>query len=396
MKDVIAMVLAGGRVDEMGVLTAHRSMAAIPFGGMYRIIDFALTNLSESGVRHVGILSQYRPSSLMDHVGIGRPWDYNGRTRDLAFLTPYEGHSAHDWYRGTADAVGQNVHFIERHRPRDVLIVSGDHVCRMHYGPLLDLHRRSGADLTMAFKRMKITGKSRFGMGVLGAGDRVVDYLEKPAVPPSDLVSLTVYLFRTEVLVRQVQINAQNGRTFHLYDEVIPALVRNAHVQAYVFDGGWEYARPLSAYHDVHMRLVSPGGIEVPMDSVLTNLHQACLADAPPAWMDHTARVARSRVAPGCRIRGEVQRSVLFPCVSVAHDAVVHDSVILGRTVIGRGARVSGAVMDKHVEIGEGAVIDGTDGLVALGEGCKILPGAVLPPSTVVEPGATFPAGEGA
>jgi len=327
----------------------------------------------------------------MDHVGIGRAWDFNGRTRDLSFLTPYEGSDTHDWYRGTADAIWQNFHYIEQHKPKDVLIVSGDHVCRMNYGPMLDLHRRSGADLTMAFKRMPITSPSRFGIGVLGEGDRVVEYVEKPANPPSDFASMTVYMFRTEVLAARVRENARTGRTFQLYGEVIPEIVQQSRVQGYVFDGAWEYVRPLVAYHDAHMRLVSPGGLGVPMDSVLTNLNQRSLGDASPAWMDSGSRLSRSLVAPGCRISGSVCHSVLFPCVEVDADASVLDSVVLGRTRIGKGARVHGAVIDKNVIIGAGAVIDGAGGLVSLGEGCTILPGASVEAGTVVEPGVVFP-----
>ncbi|HOI11391.1 MAG TPA: sugar phosphate nucleotidyltransferase, partial [Myxococcota bacterium] len=211
MNDVLAMVLAGGRVDAMGVLTARRSMAAVPFGGFYRVIDFVLSNLSESQVEPVGILSQYRPYSLMDHVGIGRPWDYNGRSRELMFLPPFEATGERDWYRGTADAVYQNLHVLERYRRRDALVLSGDHVYRMDYRPVLDFHHRTGADVTMVFKRMDVGRPARFGVGVLGEGGRVLDYLEKPADPPSDLASMTIYVFRADVLAEAVRRNAATG-----------------------------------------------------------------------------------------------------------------------------------------------------------------------------------------
>lgn len=374
MKDVIAMVLAGGRVDSMGVLTAHRSQAAVPVGGMFRIIDFPLTNLSESGVEKVGILSQFKPQSLMDHVGIGRPWDYNGRTRELSFLPPYEGTSAHDWYRGTADAVFQNLHYIARHRPRDVLVLAGDHVYRMDYRPLIAFHRRKKADLTMVFKRMDPGRPSRFGVGVLAQDGRLINYEEKPRDPPSDLVSLTIYVFRAEVLIRRVQENALTGRTFHLYDEVIPRMVGEDRVFGYVFDGPWEYCRPLEAWYDLHMRLVSKPSRCVPMDRVRTNLENQGICEAPPALFELGSRVKCSLVAPGCVVRGTVENSVLFPFVSVEEEAVVRDCVLLHGCVVRRKAKVVHAVLDKHVEVGEGAEVVGERGIVALPKGYRVEP----------------------
>jgi len=386
MKDVLALILAGGRADAMGVLTSRRSMAAAPFGGLFRVIDFPLTNLAMSGIERVGILSQYRPASLMDHVGIGRPWDFNGRDRELTFLPPYEGVRELDWYRGTADAVYQNLHVIRRHAPRDVLVLSGDHVYRMDYGPLLDRHRRSKADVTMVFKHMEVGRPSRFGVGVLGEGNRVTHYLEKPEDPPSDLASMTVYIFRTEVLVEAVQRNAEVGTTFHLYNEVIPSVVSGGRVIGHVHRGGWEYLRPLTAWHDAHMRLLGRKGIGVPLEGVLTNTESGGYGDAPPAWFDSSADVSRSLVAPGCRVAGRVRRSVLFPWVTVEEGAVVEDSVILNRVTIRSGSRVIQSVVDKDVEVGEGALLCGEENLVSVGKGARVGDGSILKAGTEIGP----------
>lgn len=384
MKDVIALVLAGGRADAMGVLTARRSMAAVPFGGLFRVIDFPLTNLAESGIERVGILSQFHPASLMDHVGIGRPWDFNGRDRELSFLPPFEGVKELDWYRGTADAIFQNLHVIRRAKPRDVLVLSGDHVYRMNYGALIDRHRRSKADVTMAFKAMDCGRPSRFGIGVLGDNNRVTQYLEKPADPPSNLASMTVYCFRTEVLMDAVTRNAQVGTSRHLYDEVIPSVVANGRVFGHLHRGGWEYLRPLSEWHEAHMRLLGRRGIGVPMDSVRTNLESGGFGDAAPARFESTADVSRSLVSPGCRVAGRVHRSVLFPGVTVEEGAVVEDSVILNRVVIRSGSRVIRSVVDKDVDVGEGALLRGSDALVSVGKGARIGAGALLQPGVEV------------
>lgn len=378
MKDVLALVLAGGRVDSMGVLTAHRSQAAVPFGGIYRIIDFPLTNLSESGLEKVGILCQFRPKSLMDHVGIGRPWDYNGRTRELSFLPPYEGKEAHDWYKGTADAIYQNLHFLERHNPRDVLVISGDHVYRMDYGPVIEFHRRMKADLTLVFKPMDPGRPSRFGIGVLSSDGRVKDYKEKPQDPPSDLVSLTIYVFRTEALVARVRENARIGKTFHLYDEVIPAMVAEDRVFGFVFTGGWHYVRPLKSWYDLHLRMLDPQGIGVPMDRVRTNLEHQGLGVAPPAFFDFGAIVRHSLVAPGTIIRGHVERSVLFPFVEVEEGAIVRDSVVLHGCIIRRGARIERAILDKGCVVEEGACLEGGEEPLALGKGTNVVAGTFI------------------
>jgi len=378
----------------MGVLTAHRSMASVPFGGIFRVVDFALTNLSESGARRVGILSQYRPSSLMDHVGIGRPWDYNGRTRELSFLPPFQGAGELDWYRGTADAAHQNIHYIERHSPKDVMVLSGDHVYRMDYRPIIDEHRRNGADLTMVFKQMDCGNPSRFGVGVLGSDGRVIDYQEKPEDPQSDLASLTIYVFRAEVLKARLKENAEMGRTYQLYDEVIPRMVAGDRVFGHVFEGGWEYVRPLDAWYGVHMRMLRDGGIDVPMGRVLTNLEEQGLGDAPPATFTRGADVRRSRVAPGCRVSGRIESSVLFGRVRIEEGAVVEDSVLLNGAVVKRGARVKRSVVDKRCVIGEEARVEGGDRIVSVGKFGRIGPGAKVGAGAVVSPRADV--GEGA
>ena len=200
MKDVIGMVFAGGRVEELSVLTERRAKAAIVIGGGYRAIDFALTNLSDSGIGRVGVLAQYRPSSLMDHVGDGMAWDLLGTNRQVRFLPPSLGPNSQEWYRGPADALYQNIDFIERSAAEDVLVVSGDHAYRMIYEPLIDFHRERGADLTMAFTPME-DRPSRFGIGELNAVGQIVNFTEKPEYPRTHLASMSVYLFRLILLL---------------------------------------------------------------------------------------------------------------------------------------------------------------------------------------------------
>jgi len=367
---------------------------------MYRVIDFALTNLSASGVPDVGILSQYRPASLMEHVGIGRDWDYNGRTRELMFLPPFQGTKDVDWYKGTADAVCQNLHVIERYKPRDVLVLAADHVYRMDYAPIVDFHRRRGADATVVFKRMDCGRPSRFGVGVLNAHQRVVEYHEKPADPPSDLASLTIYVFRTEALVARLKENADTGRTFHIYDEVLPGMVAEGRVAGWVHEGPWEYLRPLPAYFDAHMRLLRDAEARSVLQGMLTNIEHQGIGEAAPAVFADDGDARRSLVSPGARIAGRVVDGVLFPFVHVDADASVSESVLLHGVKVGRGATLSRAVVDKDVAIGEGATLEGGDRLVAVGKsarigrGARLLPGAVVGVGEVVPDGAVI-GGEG-
>lgn len=366
---MLALVLAGGKPAAMGPLTQSRCMAAIPFGGLYRIIDFSLTNLSQSRIDHVGILTQYNSSSLMDHVGTGRPWEYNGQSRSLTFLPPYEGESDLKWYGGTAGAIFKNLNFIRRFNPSDVLVVSGDHAYQMDYRPLVEQHRRTGADLTVAVTPLHSEDLSMFGTAKLDRTGKVVEYREKSTTQCSNLVSMTIYLFKTEVLVAAVEANAVNGRTYQIYDEVLPQIVARGKVYGYVFRDVWEYLRPVRAWYDAHMKMLIPDGDPVPTVRVMTNPDTQGLSDAPAAWVAPTGRVSDSLIAPGCRIAGTVRGSVLSPRVIVEPGASVIDSVILDRCRIGRDAQVRHSVLDKDCFISHGLHVGDGNELLVLGKG---------------------------
>jgi glucose-1-phosphate adenylyltransferase len=391
MRDVIAMILAGGRVEELAALTQARPKAAVPFGGQYRFIDFALSSVAHSDIGRVGVLSQYRPSSLIDHLGTGEPWDLVGRGRGVKLLPPFVADAQSHWYRGTADAVYQNLHFVRRHKPRDVLVLSGDHVYRMDFRPIVAAHRKSGADLTMVVKDMDPElGRGRFGFAEVDAGGRVVGYEEKPERPRSRLASLTMYLFRAEVLEARLEENARTGTSFQLYSEVLPAMIGRDHVRAHVHPGYWSYARSVDAYHQAHMDLL---GDQPPIDlsqwEIRSRPEHAGLGDPAPVWCAPGARCQECVLSPGVRVEGEVRRSVLSPGVRVEAGAVVTDSVLLHDAVVRAGARVDRAVVDKLGVIGDHAVV---------GEGSceganQLLPEALRGGVSLVGKGAEVPAG---
>ena len=357
MERTAALVLAGGRVTEMGTLTLRRAKAALPFAGTLRIIDFPMSNLAQSGVDRVGVLSQYRPSSLMDHIGTGESWGLVGRGREVRILPPFQAESNVSWYRGTADAVFQNLNFLgdaER-----VLIVSGDHVYHMDYRRLVAAYEAAGAHLTMVFKRFPRETCRRFGVGCVDGSMRVTSYEEKPAEPRSDLASLTVYLFEREVLEHYLRrAYAEKRELYQLYDHVIPPLVQGGRVQAVVYEDYWAYARTVDDYFEASMDLFRPeSGFDLDRWEVHTNPEQSGIGDVPPTYVSAGAAVECCRLAPGCEVQGRLSHSILSPGVVVEEGAVVEECILMHKVRIGRNARLHKVICDKHVVVGDGAVI---------------------------------------
>jgi glucose-1-phosphate adenylyltransferase len=350
---ILGMILAGGRVGELSVLTLRRPKSAMPFGGMYRVIDCALTNLTESGIENIGILSQYRPLSLMDHVGWGEPWDLTGIRRGVRFLPPHTGVKDSDWYKGTADALFQNVNYIRDHNPDRVLIVSGDHIYRMNYDPIINLHKRHGAEVTIAVTPVEVSQASRFGLVRTDSEGRVIEYAEKPQKPISNLASMTVYLFETEVLIRELEQNAQTGKTYHLYDEVLPEVAARGELFAYVFNNYWSYSRTLNGYFNTCMDCTgSKPLINLTRWRLRTRIEGNRVGDPPPVLTGTGAQILDSVVSPGCEIFGRVQKSVLSPRVIIEEGAEVSDCVIFDGVRVRSGAKLHKVILDKCVMIG--------------------------------------------
>jgi glucose-1-phosphate adenylyltransferase len=388
-KQIVGMVLAGGRVDELSVLTAQRPKSAVPFWGMYRIIDFVLSNMMHSRIEVVGVLSQYRPYSLQTHLGGGEPWDYVGRTRELKVLSPFQGLSDSDWYKGTADAIYQNLNFLEHFGPEMVLVAAGDHIYSMDYRPMIRAHVAHNAELTIALKRVPRERAHQFGTAVLDGDGRVLRYEEKAPRPESDLASLTVYVFNTRTLVERVRENAAESTGFHLYSEVIPRMVREgARVYGHVFDGYWAYARTLDAYYSANMDAIEEGAPDLDTWQVRTNLRSGTLGDPAPALLRPGSRCVSSLVGAGAMIEGTVEHSVLSPGVTVERGAVVRDSVLMHGCRVASGAVVDRAILDKGVVVGAGAVIGHGEA-----DANRALPGSLTCGATVVGKGTCVPDG---
>lgn len=353
MERVVVMILAGGQGERLSILSRQRAKPAVPFGGKYRIIDFALSNCVNSGLSTVGVLTQYRPHSLNDHIGIGRPWDLDRQNGGVRLLQPYLGRARSNWYRGTADAIYHNLFFIEQRHYTDVLILSGDHIYAMDYRPMIAFHRESGAAVTVAVQPVPWEQASRFG--VLRADERgqVIEFQEKPAQPRSNLASMGIYIFRKEALIKALRGDNIDGSMVDFGKDVIPYMINRGGVYAYPFADYWQDVGTIQSYWDANMDLL--------LDPPPLNLYNpdwrihTRSEERPPAKMLDGALVQGSLISHGCRIRGRVAHSILSPGVVVREGAVVRDSVIMTDSVIEAGAIVERCIIDKEVTIGAGA-----------------------------------------
>jgi glucose-1-phosphate adenylyltransferase len=357
MKRTLAVILAGGEGERLSILSSLRAKPAVPFGGKYRIIDFTLSNCVNSDIDNVVVLTQYNPRSLNDHIGMGRPWDLDRNNGGVRMLQPYiaRGRIA-EWYRGTADAVLQNLNVIEQAPGDAVLVLAGDHIYKMDYQPFVAAHRRHRADVTIAVRRVPLADATRMGILALDDNDRIVEWHEKPRQPKSDLASMGVYVFSRRALRQWLSDDrADFGHN------VIPAMIEGgARVYGYRFDGYWQDVGTVQSYWEANLALLSDAP-ELDLYDREWIIHTRS-EERAPAKVGATAQVHRSLISHGCVINGSVVNSVLSPGVVVDVGAVVRDSIILFDSVIRPGAVVDRAILDKEVAVGPGAIIgEGTD-----------------------------------
>lgn len=355
-----AVILAGGEGSRLGVLTAKRAKPAVPFAGKYRIIDFPLSNCVNSGIFDVMILAQYRPQSLIEHVGVGAPWDLN---RDFSggvkILSPYKARNDSDWFAGTADAVQQTFAFIKKDLPDLVLILSGDHIYTMDYEPMISFHMDHRAELTVGTIEVPWEEASRFGVLATDSKYRVTSFFEKPEKPPSNLANMGVYLFNREMLDKMLWEDHQREDSSHDFGkDIIPRLVKSkARVFAYPYTGYWMDVGTVNSYWQAHMDMLSPSPpLKLYNRSWIIHTRTE---ERPPARLPATAHVYASMLCDGCFVEADahVESSVLSPGVIVRPGAVVRESIIATDCVIESGAVVERAVVDKRCTIGQNARI---------------------------------------
>ncbi|MBV9580254.1 MAG: glucose-1-phosphate adenylyltransferase [Chloroflexi bacterium] len=388
IRNVAAIILAGGQGERLSVLSAQRAKPAVPFAGKYRIIDFTLSNCVNSGIYRVAVLTQYRPHSLNDHIGIGRPWDLDRMRGGVRMLQPYLGRKGSDWYRGTADAVYQNLSAIADWRSDTMLILSGDHVYKQDYNAMLAFHEDRKADCTVAVLQVPMDEAHRFGTLVTGPDGRVVAFEEKPPEPHSNLISMGIYVFDRDVLVRRLEEDAHiQGSKRDFGRDVVPRMVEMDRVFAYPFKGYWRDVGTIQSYWESNMGL-----LKEPPDFDLYDtdwLIHTRSEERPPARITERGNILCSLISHGSIINGTVEHSVLSPGVFVAEGAVVRDSILFTDCIVGPGSVVDRSILDKHVVVGAD---------VQLGMGEDTRPNRTQPRNlqsgiTVVGKGARIPSG---
>ena len=360
-KKCVAMILAGGQGSRLGVLTRNVAKPAVPFGGKYRITDFPLSNCVHSGIDTVGVLTQYEPLELNTYIGNGNPWDLDRSRGGVFVLPPYQSGSSGEWYKGTANAIYQNLSFIEGFNPENVLILSGDHIYKMHYGEMLKAHIKSDASVTIAVMPVAWEETSRFGIMNTTEEGVITEFEEKPQNAKSNLASMGVYIFKYDRLKKyltedEADVNSEND----FGKNIIPKMLRNCEkMMAYKFDGYWKDVGTVNSLWEANMDLIDdPPKFDLNDRKWIIYSRNYALM---PHFVGENAKVTRSSVAEGCQIDGTIDHSVIFSGAKVSKGASVRDSVIMPGAVVGEDAVIEKAIIGSNATVGKGAKIGVTD-----------------------------------
>lgn len=352
-KEMIAMLLAGGQGSRLGVLTQKVAKPAVSFGGKYRIIDFPLSNCINSGIDTVGVLTQYQPLRLNAHIGIGIPWDLDRNVGGVTILSPYENSKGSDWYTGTANAIYQNLEYMESYNPDYVLILSGDHIYKMDYEIMLDYHKANKADITIASMPVPMEEASRFGIVITDENNKITEFEEKPAVPRSNLASMGIYIFKWEVLKEAlISLSDEPGCDFGKH--IIPYVHarEGSRVFAYEYNGYWKDVGTLSTYWEANMELIDI----IPEFNLYEEYWRIFTKSdiIPPQYVSEDSHIEKSIVGEGTSVYGTVVNSVIGAGVHIGKGAFIKDSIIMKGTVIEDGAHIEKAIIAEYSRIGQG------------------------------------------
>lgn len=349
-KEMIAMLLAGGQGSRLGVLTSKVAKPAVAFGGKYRIIDFPLSNCINSGVDTVGVLTQYQPLRLNAHIGIGIPWDLDRNVGGVTVLPPYEKSTNSEWYTGTANAIFQNLDYMESYNPEYVLILSGDHIYKMDYKVMLDYHKANNADVTIAAMPVPIEEASRFGIVITDEDNRITEFEEKPAKPRSNLASMGIYIFSWKVL-KEALLKLKDQPECDFGKHIIPyCFSQNKRLFAYEYNGYWKDVGTLSSYWEANMELIDI----IPVFNLYEEFWKIYTKNdaLPPQYLSADSRIEKSIISEGTEVYGTVINSVIGSSVVIEEGAVVRDSIIMKNTVVKKGTVITRAIIAEDVEIG--------------------------------------------
>ena len=390
-KTCVAMLLAGGQGSRLGVLTKTVAKPAVPYGGKYRIIDFPLSNCANSGIDTVGVLTQYQPLELNVYIGSGAPWDLDLTNGGVFVLPPYQKAKGSDWYRGTANAIYQNMAFIEQYQPDYVLVLSGDHIYKMDYNAMLNYHIRKGADATIAVRPVPWEEASRFGIMNTDADNNIVEFEEKPKNPKSNKASMGIYMFTWAKLRDYLIADEADKKSSNDFGKnIIPAMLADKQVMvSYDFEGYWKDVGTIESLWEANMDLLSQ-----PMPIDLHEKQWRIFARNPglaPHYIAKGAVVSDSLITEGCEVHGNVKHSVLFAGVTIEEGAEIVDAVVMPHAVVRRGAVVRRAIIAEGAVVGPGSIVgEETGNIAVVGHGVTLPAGVKVAAGQQVDEETTF------
>lgn len=388
-KEVVAMLLAGGQGSRLGVLTKKIAKPAVPFGGKYRIIDFPLSNCANSGIEAVGVLTQYQPLVLNEYIGNGQPWELDGMNSGVTCLSPYESKKGSEWYSGTANAIYQNISYIDRYNPEYVVVLSGDHIYKMDYADMIKFHKEHDAACTIAVIDVSLEEASRFGILNTNEDGSIYEFEEKPAHPKSTNASMGIYVFSWKELRKYLIEDTENENSSNDFGkDVLPAMLNaGERMFAYPFEGYWKDVGTVESLWDANMDLLDPN-LKLDLRGIYSKNPMF-----PPHYVSETATIKNSNISDGCIVEGEVENSILFPGVKIEKGAKVDYSIIMPNTVVKANADIKYSIVSENTVIGCNAVIGGNPedaedkdkwGIAVIGDDLHIGDNVVVPPAAMI------------
>ncbi len=357
-ENILALVFAGARTATLTILEEERTNAAIPFGGNYRIIDFALSNLSNSDIKNVGVITQYRPTSLIEHLDYGRPWDFIGRNKKLKVLPPYTDINNTAWYKGTADAIYRNIDFIEESEASYVLFLSGDDVYKFNFDDLYNYALEKNADATIVGGYLNSSFMSRFGIIEVDNDMLVKNFEEKPKNPKTNIIYQGISLFKKDILLDAIKTDAKNSNSNNNFSlDILPSLIKTKSVYMYKNENPWHYIGTIQEFWQTNMKLLNNFEINPESWGIRTNLTDRNICYRKPAMILENAKIVNSIISKGAEIDGIVENSIIFPGVKIAKNAIIKDSIIMHDTIINKNSKIYMSVIDKDVTVSENVEI---------------------------------------
>lgn len=377
-KEMVAMILAGGQGSRLKSLTKNVAKPAVAFGGKYRIVDFVLSNCANSGIDTIGILTQYKPWALTDHIGVGKPWDLDIARGGVSVLPPYMSEAGGDWYQGTADAIYQNLYYLDTYQPEYVLILSGDHIYKMNYDKMLDYHIQKGADVTIGVIDVPRHEASRFGIMNVNSENRISEFEEKPKNPKSTLASMGIYIFNYPILKQYLKADAKDEKSAHDFGKnIIPTMLKNfKKMYAYPFEGYWRDIGTIESIWQANMDLLDPdNGLRL-YDNEWKIYTKT--STKPAQFIGPDATVTNSLISEGTVVLGKVENSVIFPGVYIAENAYVKDSVVMEDAKILTGTVVTKTIIGARATINSDNVVGDGHEIVLIEDGKNVKPRTYL------------------